>query len=92
MGEEGGVGGAEGAGRRGRVEDVVAQADADRPGVGAGEGEDAVGQVVRTEGVAFGDVEGGHGVLPRSRACRRSVWSRHTLRGGDGKGECLKSS
>src|SRR5205807_2124010 len=46
----------------------------------AGPGEDAVREVVRAEGVALGDIEGGHRVLPRFRApCEPCVsWDRGT--------------
>lgn len=86
---------AERAGRRARVEDMVAEPDADGPLRGAREGEDAVREVVRAEGVALGKVEGGIGyclsfvrslVLAMSgspdleRVSRGWAEPRHTLR------------
>lgn len=59
--EQAGVRGAERQSRRTGVEDVVAEPDADAPFGRAGPGEDAVGEVVRAEGIALGDIEGGIG-------------------------------
>lgn len=62
--EQPGVRGAECPGRGARVEDMVAEPDADAPlvvAVRAGQGEHAVRQVVRAEGIALGDIEGGIG-------------------------------
>lgn len=71
--EQFGVRGAECPGGRSRVEDVVAEPDADAPLGRSGPGEDAVGKVVRAEGIALGDIEGGHRVVPRFRGRARCV-------------------
>jgi hypothetical protein len=52
---------------------MVAEPDADAPLGRSGPGEDAVGEVVRAEGIALGDVEGGHRVVPRFRGRARCV-------------------
>ncbi|CAM5670466.1 hypothetical protein SFUMM280S_02366 [Streptomyces fumanus] len=68
--EQGGVRRSEGVGRRAGVEDVVTEPDAHPPLRRAGVREHAVRKVVRAEGVALGDIEGGHRVLPRFRVRR----------------------
>ncbi len=93
-GEQGGVGGAQGVCRRAGVEDVVAQPDAHGALRRTGEREDAVRQVVRAEGVALGDIEGGIGCClafvcagaprVRGRATRYGVASRWAPVIGDG--------
>ena len=51
---------AAGRGRGARVEDLVPEPDTDPALPAAGGREHAIGEVVRAEGVALGDVEGGH--------------------------------
>ncbi len=97
--EQGGVRRAQCVGRRAGVEDVVAEPDAHRPVLRAGDREHAVRKVVRAEGVALGDIEGGHRVLPRFRArhVRRARRVCHMVRGTatrygwhTGLGQCVE--